>query len=203
MVASGGSDPRVSTAQLVSHRAFSGPWEYHLDTALYTSPARDDHSGAALINMRGELIGIGSLLVSDARGAGDAPGSMSGATQAGNVFVPVDLLKPILTEMRAKGHSTASLRPWLGAQCVELRGQVRVSRVQDDSPAEVAGLQTGDRIVRIDGQPVDDLASLWKQLWRGQAERAVRLDIERDDQPTHVTVWTVDRMKTLRRPAGI
>ena len=51
-------------------------------------------------------------------------------------------------------------------------------RVNGDSPAEVAGLQPGDRIVRIDGTAVRRWSVLWKTLWRGGApEREVALEI--------------------------
>ena len=68
MIVSGGEDGAISAAQLVSRRNFSGYWEYHVDGALFTAPARPDHSGAGLFNGRGELVGIGSLLVKDAAG---------------------------------------------------------------------------------------------------------------------------------------
>jgi S1-C subfamily serine protease len=198
VVASGGDDGTVSSAQLTSRRAFSGYWEYHVEGALFTSPPRRDHPGAALFNSRGELLGIGSLLVNDAAGP-DAPRA------PGNMFVPVDLLKPILAELRAQGRSRASLRPWMGINCAETgSGGLRVLRVTDDSPADVAGLQAGDRIVGIDGTPVNSLAGLWKTLWAtAPAERAVRLDILRDDEPMAVIVNAVDRAKTLRRAEGI
>lgn len=183
---------------MVSTREFSGYWEYHLDSALFTAPARPDHSGAALINSRGELVGIGSLLVADAFGGSGHPRA------PGNLFVPVDLLKPILGELRERGASRASHRAWMGVNCIEQDGAVRVTQVSEDSPADVAGLQAGDRIVRIDGTKVNDLASLWKQVWQGDAsEREITLDIERDDGVRTVRVQSVDRMKTLRRPQGI
>ena len=39
-----------------SRRAFSGYWEYHIEDALFTAPARTDHSGAGLFNADGELV---------------------------------------------------------------------------------------------------------------------------------------------------
>ena len=45
------------------------------------------------------------------------------------MFVPVDLLKPILGELRARGLSRSSRRAWLGVNCAEQDGQVRVVRV--------------------------------------------------------------------------
>jgi S1-C subfamily serine protease len=196
MIASGGDGAAVSNAQLVSRRSFSGVWEYHIDGALFTVPPRRDHSGAGLFNPAGELVGIGSLVVADASGAdGDLQ-----ARQSGNMFVPVDLLLPILDELRQNGRSAASQRAWLGLNCVEHNGSLRVVRVNDDSPADVAGLQVGDRILRIDGTEVRALATLWQTLWTGgSAEREVTLEIVRDRLPQTLKVYSVDRMKTLRR----
>lgn len=197
MLASGGAEGAVSAVQLLSRRPFSGYWEYHVDTALFTGPPRRDHAGAALFNAQGALLGIGSLFVTDAQGAG-ATG------QPGNMFVPVDLLQPVLGELRQNGSTRASARPWLGLNCFADDGQVRVLRVSEDSPADVAGLQRGDHIQRIDGVPVADLAALWKTLWSTPAaERPVRLDIRRDGQPMTLTVHAVDRAKTLKRAQGI
>ncbi len=200
MIASGGDDATVSNAQLVSRRPFSGVWEYHIDGALFTAPPRRDHSGAGLFNPAGELIGIGSLLVTDVSGVADD----AQPRQSGNMFVPVDLLLPILDELRQQGRSAASQRAWLGLNCVEQNGGLRVVRVSDDSPADVAGLQVGDRILRIDGQEVRALAALWQALWAGgAAEREVTLEIVRDRLPQTLKVYSVDRMKTLRRAEGI
>jgi S1-C subfamily serine protease len=200
MIASGGDDGDVSMARLVARRPFSGNWEYHIDEALFTSPPRTDHSGAGLFNARGELVGIGSLLVADT-------GGERFPHLPGNMFVPIDLLKPILGELRKEGASHLSRRPWMGINCTEQDGQVRIVRVSEDSPADVAGLQPGDRIVRIDGAPVTGLEALWKQLWRGASpERAVALEISRGEeapQKLEVQVQAVDRMKTLRHAEGI
>jgi S1-C subfamily serine protease len=197
MVVSGGEDGAVGAAQLVSRRGFSGYWEYHLDGALFTAPARPDHSGAGLFNARGELVGIGSLLVRDAAGPGAAPLS-------GNMFVPIELLPPILSELRSRGSSAQSRRAWMGINCIEAEGVVRVVRVNSDSPAEVAGLEPGDRIVRIDGTEVRALEVLWKTLWAGGApEREVTLDIVRGGKPQTLKLQSVDRMKTLRSAQGI
>ena len=197
MVASGGGGGTVGTARLLSRRAFSGFWEYHVEDALFTAPPRNDHSGAGLFNQRGELVGIGSLLVGDAN-APEAP------RQPGNMFVSIDLLKPILAELRERGSTSASRRAWLGLNCVEYEGQVRVMRVSDDSPADVAGLEPGDFIVRIDGTSVWRLEQFYKALWRGVSpEREITLDIRRDGKPQTLKVQAVDRAKTLRHAVGI
>ena len=197
LIASGGDEGDLSLARMVSRRPFSGFWEYHIDGALFTAPVRTDHSGAGLFNADGELVGIGSLVVVDAAG-GNAP------AVRGNMFVPVDLLKPILAEMRAGGASRASTRPWLGLNCVEYGGHVRVVRITPASPAEEAGLAPGDLIVAIDGTSVADLASFYRTLWRDErAEREVALEVRRGAESLHLTVRAVDRMKTLSRPQGV
>ena len=207
MIVSGGGEGGVSAASLVSRRAFSGYWEYHIEGALFTAPARRDHSGAGLFNAAGELVGIGSLYVADASdpaqpGADNLPPRPQ--RLSGNMFVPVDLLVPILDELRQRGSSAASKRAWLGMNCVEQGDGLRVVRVSDDSPADVAGLLPGDRILRIDGTEVRLLATLWQSLWAGGApEREITLDIERNNQAQTVKVFSVDRMKTLRREEGI
>lgn len=196
VIASGGSDGGLSLARLVSRRSFSGYWEYHIDGALFTAPPRFDHSGAALFNTNGELVGIGSLIVGDAMADGMPP-------VRGNMFVPIDLLKPILGEMRERGASRSSTRAWLGLNCVEHEGQVRVLRLTAAGPAEDAGLRPGDQIVSIDGTPVARLEALYKTLWNGDADREVTLEIRRAGAVQAVKLQSVDRMKTLRRPEGV
>lgn len=192
LVASGGPDGGWSPAQLLARRAFAGYWEYHIEGALFTTPPRRDHSGAGLFNLRGELVGVGSLILADAGGA------------PGNMFVPVDLLRPILAELLERGRSRASERAWLGLNCVEQGDGVHVVRVTADSPAAQGGARPGDRILRIDGAAVQDLAALWKQLWAGPAvEREVTLDVQRDGTERRLVMRSVDRASTLRRPSGV
>ncbi|HEX7437654.1 MAG TPA: S1C family serine protease [Caldimonas sp.] len=196
LIASGGDNAALSLARMVSRRPFSGYWEYHIEGALFTAPARTDHSGAALFNADGELLGIGSLVVSHALGPGQPP-------LQGNMFVPIDLLKPILGEMRERGASRSSRRAWLGLNCVEHEGQIRVVRLSASGPAEEAGLQPGDRIVAIDGVTVNDLESFYKTLWQRDAEREVTLEIRRGALAQTLKVQARDRMTTLRRPEGV
>jgi S1-C subfamily serine protease len=192
MVVSGGHDGAISIARLLSRRRYVADWEYEIDNALFTGPARADHSGAALFNRRGELLGIGALLVEDALG-GDAP------ALPGNLFVPTDLLKPVLDALRTQGRSPQSRRAWMGVNCVEADGAVRVISVSRDSPAERAGLQPGDRILRLDGGDIDALATLWQRLWSGGAPaRQVTLDIDRGGAPRRVTLNTVDHLSVLK-----
>ena len=187
----------ASLARLFGRRAFAGSWEYRIEDALYTAPARIDHSGAALFDADGELLGIGSLVVADVLGDGRA-------AVPGNMFVPVDLLRPVLAELRDTGRSSASRRAWLGVNCVEVDGALRVLRITADSPAAAAGLQPGDRIAAIDGRPAASLAAFYETLWSGgPPEREVTLLVQRDGRSRPVVLRSVDRLQSLRRATGV
>jgi S1-C subfamily serine protease len=195
-----GKESDVSLTQLVGQRPFSGSWEYHIDQALFTSPpvlaGRGNHSGAALFNQKGELLGIGSLLVSDAAGGG--------RRLPGNMFVPVDLLKPILGEMQASGSSHLSHRPWLGLTSTDQGGRVQVLRVNEDSPAQEAGLKSGDVVLAVDEDNVASLEVFYKKLWtRASPQTPVRLTVLQGADIKTVVVQPRDRMQTLRKPAVI
>jgi serine protease Do len=209
MFVSGGQGGAVSPARLLARGQFAGYWEYLIDGALFTAPVRGDHSGAGLYNRRGELVGIGSLALQDTRASVRQPGAWLRPTDEvsripGNMFVPVDLLKPILGELRRQGRSQASRRAWLGLNCSEDEGRVTVLRVSRDSPAQAAGLQPGDLLLRLDGIAIDNLAGFYQHLWEdGDPERDIHLEIGRAGQQRDLFLRAVDRDATLKRAQGI
>ncbi len=214
MFVSGGQGGAVSPARLLARGQFAGYWEYLIDGALFTAPARPDHSGAGLYNRHGELVGIGSLVLSDARASLRQPGAWlrpDGAADGppigrlpGNLFVPINLLKPIVDELRQRGRSQASQRAWLGLNCAESDGRLTVLRVSRDGPAELAGVREGDRILRIDGAGVDDLPAFYRRLWQGgEPERVVQIEVNRGGEVVRLLLHTVDRQMTLKRATGI
>ncbi|MES2414704.1 MAG: S1C family serine protease [Pseudomonadota bacterium] len=195
-----GDDGGVSMTQLVNTRAFSGTWEYHLDTAIFTSPpvasSQGNHSGAPLFNSKGELVGIGSLLVMDAAG--------ENRRNPGNMFVPVDLLKPILAELRQSGSSRQSHRPWLGLTSSDREGKVQIVRVSADSPAETAGLAAGVVVLAVDGDQVSTLEGFYKKVWARTAPDApVNLTIQQGTEVKTLVLQPKDRMLTFKKPSGI
>src|SRR5688572_12195204 len=107
----------VAPAYVVSKRKFVGYWEYLLDEAIYTAPATVNWQGAALLSGDGKLLGIGSLVV------GDAIGSRANSVP-GNMFVPIDAVKPVLGDMIANGKLTAKPRPWIGVNTQEVQGNL-------------------------------------------------------------------------------
>ena len=195
LVASYWGGDNVSLVNVVSRRPFSGSWEYLLDSAIYTYPPVMNWSGASLISARGELLGLGSLIVADAAG--------SGTQSPGNLFVPTDLLKPILEDMIARGKAAGPVRPWLGVNTEEMRGRLFVTRVSPDGPAEQAGLKSGDILVGVGGDEVATLADFYRKVWaRGAAGVEVPLRVLQGMQVKEVTVRSIDRMEYFRaRPS--
>jgi S1-C subfamily serine protease len=186
----------LSIATVVARRPFAGYWEYLIDGALFTAPPRMDHSGAALINKDGELVGIGSLLVMDALKPGER--------FPGNMFVPVELLESILDEMIATGRQKAGRRPWIGVSSMEDDGRIRVLRVADESPADVAGLRAGDVILGLAGAPVKDLEAFYRALWAaGEPGVEVPLRVMRGGTVREIRVKSMDRLDFLRRKPTI
>lgn len=196
MIAAGGAEGNVTVATVVSRRAFAGYWEYLIDSAIFTSPPRLDHSGAALINKEGELVGIGSLLVMDAMEPGER--------LPGNMFVPVDLLKPILEEMIATGRQKAGRRPWLGVSSTETDGHLKVLRVSSDGPADLAGVEAGDIILSLNGEKVSTLEDFYKRLWsRGAPGVEVTLKVLHGADVRDVRIRSMDRQEHLRKKPTI
>ena len=192
MIVTGGEEQTVSIATVVSRRQFAGYWEYLIDGAIFTSPPRLDHSGAALINKEGELVGVGSLLVMDALTPGER--------MPGNMFVPVDLLKPVLDEMVRTGAQTAAHRPWLGVNSLEEDGRVKVMQVSEESPADAAGITAGDIILKVNGEPVESLETFYGKLWRPGAKPGTdfHLTVLHGVALREVIVRSIERQEYMR-----
>jgi serine protease Do len=181
----------VAPAYVVSRRPFIGYWEYLLDEAIYTAPATVNWSGAALLSREGKLLGIGSLVVGDAMGTRQQV--------PGNMFVPIDLLKPLLGDLIATGKSSAKPRPWIGVNSQEVQGNVIITRVSPEGPAEDADIRAGDVIVGIAGQPVKGQADFYSKLWgRGEAGVAIPLDVLRAGKVETITVKSINRDRHFR-----
>jgi S1-C subfamily serine protease len=181
----------VAPAYVVSKRPFVGYWEYLLDEAIYTAPATVNWQGAALLSREGKLLGIGSLVVGDALG--------TQANIPGNMFVPIDVVKPVVGDMVANGKSTATPRPWIGINTQEVQGNLIVTRVSPESPADDAGLQKGDVIVGIGGRPVQGQADFYAKLWAiGNAGVDVPLEVLKGNQVQKYTVKSRDRDSYFR-----
>jgi S1-C subfamily serine protease len=177
--------------RVVGRREFAGYWEYLLERAIFTFPAHPTWSGSALIGANGTLLGIGSLYVQDAvRGAAERPG---------NMFVPIDLLPPILDDLLAHGRPAKPPRPWLGIYVAEAEGRLVIGGVARGGPADRAGIGVGDQILAVGDTPAATLADLWKQVWRqGEAGVEVAVMIGREGRVFRVSIKSIARHRFLR-----
>ena len=191
----GQGEPRATRVMIVSRKPFTGSWEYLVDRALYTFPPVNNWSGSALIDDDGRLIGIGSVVVTD------AAASRQGVP--GNMFVPINLLKPILSELVATGRAQRA-QPWIGLSTEVVRGNLMVTRVAPDGPAEQAGVAAGDIVIGVESDKVADQAQFYRRLWKaGPAGTEIRLRVLKAGDVRDMKVRSIDRNEFLRRPAGI
>jgi S1-C subfamily serine protease len=179
-------------ARVLARREFAGAWEYLLEEAIFTAPAHPHWSGAALIDDRGNLVGLGSLLVRE---------FIAGEEVNANMFVPIDLLKPILQSLASTGRVDRQPRPWLGVYAVELAGKVYVTGVVEGGPAQSADIREGDVISEVAHHEVGTLPDFYRRVWAvGPAGTGVPLTTIRGSTQLHLNVRSVDRGELLKRP---
>ncbi len=191
LVAGHGGSEAIQAARVLSRKEFAGYWEYLLEDAIYTIPAFPNYGGAALIDRDGKLLGIGSLYTQVLiQGLGSIPC---------NIFVPIDLLKPILNDLIEKGRPGRPAKPWLGINVEEAHGRVFITKVTPGGPAEKAGVQPGDLVLSVKGKAVKDLADLYRKVWAlGDSGVDVPLSVLQGVQVREITVRSADRHQFLK-----
>jgi Do/DeqQ family serine protease len=127
-------------------------YQFFIQTDAAINPG---NSGGALVDVAGRLIGINTAIY-----------SRSGGSQGIGFAIPVNMVRGVIAS--AQGGSTVVRRPWLGAKLQTVTPEIAdglglkrpagalVASITPKSPAARAGLRTGDLIVTVDGQPVDD-----------------------------------------------
>ena len=186
-----GGDEAIRPARVIARKEFVGYWEYLLDDAFYVSPPHPDFAGAAMLNRDGRLMGIGSIYT-------QILFPEYGMVPC-NMFVPIDLLKPILNDLIQSGRSAGLPKPWLGMNADETRGRVFVDRVYGDGPADKAGLRKNDIILSVGQQSVTGLADFYRKVWAlGNAGVNVPLTILQGSKIKEISVRSADRYQYLR-----
>jgi S1-C subfamily serine protease len=191
VVAGAADGGEVQMARVVSRKEFAGSWEYLLEDAIFTAPVFADFSGAALMNSKGQLVGIGYLFTYiSVQGYGVLPC---------NMFIPIDLLHPILANLKTAGRPTEVKRPWLGINAEEAHGRVFVTRVTAGGPAEKAGLKVEDVIISVEGKEVSGLADFYRKIISvGNAGVQIPLTVLQGSKIRDIKVLSADRYKERR-----
>lgn len=193
MIVNSGGAAEVTLARVVSKRPFTANWEYQLDQAIFTSPPALNWSGAALVDRDLKVVGVGSLIVREAMSS-DVP-------LPGNMFVPIDALKPILADLVRSGRRAGPSRPWLGVAADELQGRLVVTRVSPDGPADEAGVRPGDIILSVAGDGVRTQDEFYRKVWgRGAAGTEIPLRVLQGVEVKDLSVRSIDRVQYFRPP---
>jgi S1-C subfamily serine protease len=196
VVAGAGGRTRSLAGRIAAKQEFAGYWEYLLDEAIFTFPAHPNWGGTGLISPQGELLGIGSLQIERVR-----DGDNKGRTENLNMTIPIDLLKPILDDLKTFGRVNKPVRPWLGVYTTEVEDRLVTVGVAGKGPAARAEIKTGDIIVAVGGKNVSTLTELYRRVWAlGNAGVEVPLTLHRDGVTFDVRVNSSDRMKFLKGP---
>jgi serine protease Do len=184
----------VTELQVISRKPFVGSWEYLLETPIITGPPVNNWSGSALTTLNGELVGIGSLVLPD---AGDTRG------EPGNLFVPVNILKPILADLLDKGYRNGPVQPWFGLTTEVIGERLVVVRVAANSPAANAGLKRGDVITKVADKAIASQAEFYRTAWAvGPAGSTVNLQAFSGEKLIDYKLIGVDRNKVMKRAEG-
>jgi S1-C subfamily serine protease len=172
------------TGSVRSVRRFSASWEFMLERAFIVAPASRSWGGSALVNERGEVVGIGSLRL------GEAPYT--------NLFIPLERFVPVKDEIIATGRvQSRTPRPWLGLYTTMDHDGITVDGFSPIGPAAQAGFKRGDRIVGVNGVGVTSQEEFYETLWKHRAGEVIQVSVERDNRVMVIPVHSVDRHRTL------
>jgi S1-C subfamily serine protease len=192
VVGGAGGRSRSVASQIIAKQEFSGYWEYLLDEAIFTHPAHPNWGGTAMISNKGELLGIGSLQLERERDS---------KNEHVNMVVPIDLLKPVIDDLRRFGRVNKPPRPWLGMYSTEIDDRVVIIGVSDNGPAARAELKAGDVILGVNGDKITGQTDFYRKLWSlGAAGVDVPLTVHHEGVTFDVTLASTDRIKLLKGP---
>ncbi len=160
-----------------------GPLDDFIQTDALINPG---NSGGPLFNMRGEVVGVNSAVISNAQGIGFA--------------VPINMVKDLLPNLLDNGHVE---RGWLGMTVMEEPGKhsAQVVDVYPGGPAAAAGLRSGDRVTTINGRPVDSYLQLLRKISLLAPGTLVRMGVQRGTAAREFTARVAER-PVRPNPAG-
>ena len=115
--------------------------------------------------------------------------------------VPIDLLTPVLDDLRKFGRVNKPVRPWLGVYSTEVEDKVVIVGIAPKGPAARAELKTGDVVLAVKGERVSTLGEFYRRVWAlGDAGVEVPLTLYREGLTFEVRVNSSDRAKFLKGP---
>jgi len=163
-------------ARVTAIRPFVAYWEYMLDRAVLVAPLHPAFGGAPLVDPDGAVVGIVSLRL-----------------EGEHLAIPIDLFPPVREAIIAQGRPARPARPWLGVRALAMEGGVLIAGVSPVGPAQAAGLQAGDMVVRLNGDRIADLGDFYRKLWRVPLGAEIELTVHRAGRIESLSVRPRDR----------
>jgi serine protease Do len=163
----------------------SGPYDDFIQTDASINPG---NSGGPLLNLDGEVVGINTAIMASGQGIGFA--------------VPINLAANVIDQLRESGEVT---RGWLGVAIQDLSPElaeyygvdrkegVLITQTFPGDPADEAGLQPRDIIVRVDGAPVEKTHDLTRLIADIPVGDTARIDYLRGGEPKTAEVTIARR----------
>jgi serine protease Do len=157
------------------------------------------NSGGALVNVRGELIGINTAIF-----------STSGGYQGIGFAVPSNMAKAVMESLIKNGKV---IRGWLGVSIQALTPElaknlniksdigVLIGDIIENSPAEKAGLQRGDVIIEYDGKAIEEPRQLRNLVVTTKPDQEVKIKIIRENEEKTIKVIITEMPSQMQRPS--
>jgi len=147
------------------------------------------NSGGPLVNIYGEVIGINAVILTP-----------SGGSIGMGFAVPINKAKKIIDDLIEYGEIRY---PWIGVSMEELTEElleelgiekgVRIRGVEKDSPADEAGVQPGDILLKINGQEVESSLEVKEEVLKADIGQEVILTVRRDGEELEIPVITIQK----------
>jgi serine protease Do len=164
------------------------------DTMVYIqtdAPINPGNSGGPLVDSRGQVVGINTLII-----------SQSGGSEGMGLAIPSNIARPIIEQLREHGKVRRGV---IGMQAQSVTSTMAaalklpqswgaiISDLQSDGPGKKAGLRIGDIIIGIDGRLVDNVRQLGINLYRHPVDSTVELEVLRGNRRLTFRVPVIER----------
>jgi serine protease Do len=172
------------------------PTFHYADMIQITTPINPGNSGGPLITTDGKVVGINAVVAEEAQAIGFS--------------IPINSAEPVLAQIETTGHGIHVAHPFIGIQMQNLNKQlagylgyngnegVVVENVVQDSPADKAGLQSGDIILQLNHQKVTSSDQIRNAVAKMKVGDKISLLVWRNGTLQPVSVTLGDRPLTIQ-----
>ncbi len=177
-------DP-VGLSQTVTHGIVSATGRGQLGVATFEdfiqtdAPINFGNSGGALVSSSGELVGINTAVLAKNLGV-----------EGIGFAIPVNLVRGVMNEILAQGRV---IRGWIGIVPEDLNGGVVIENLYAGSPAVSAGLEPGDLLLKLDGQPVESAQQVLARVAQKSPGSKIEILAERRGRRLKLSPAVIER----------